>query len=132
SLPRYGTPFPRRMSAIQKLRNWIQPQLTLFHFLPVVWRLQKYRRLAGAPTPIFQVYQKQLMVVSTAFGLELPRPLPPHVQMIGPIFPTSVEPLSLEVVDWLEQSTAPVIFVSFGTLASLDQRELSAVTAALT
>jgi MGT family glycosyltransferase len=74
------------------------------------------------------------MIVGTAFGIEIPRPLPPHVQMVGPIFPKNVEPLSPSLSKWLEEGeeSTGVVYIAFGTLATLEPWQAKALVEGLT
>ncbi len=54
--------------------------------------------------------------VNAAFGLEYHRALPPTVEMVGPLLPTQVPPLTDDYAAWLEQGP-PVVYVNLGTIA---------------
>jgi UDP:flavonoid glycosyltransferase YjiC (YdhE family) len=55
------------------------------------------------------------VMVNGAFGLEYPRPLPANINMLGPMLPSSILPLSQEDEQWLE-SDLPVVYVNLGTI----------------
>ena len=58
----------------------------------------------------------KLVLVDSAFGLEYPRPLPPNVQMVGPMQTSEAAELPADYEGWLEQGP-PVVYVNLGTIA---------------
>lgn len=72
---------------------------------------------------VFDAHRGKLVIVDSAFGLEYPRPLPPLVNMLGPMIVD--ESLSAEDKAWLDSDPRPVVFVSFGTLAPIDAKQAS-------
>lgn len=126
-LPHYGTPFLRQMTWTERWRNRWHPFRAAVRFLPVMAQIRRARKSCSATLSLSKLYQRSLMLVSTAFGLEIPRPLPPRIQMVGPILPRTVPPLPPSLQTWLEQSQesgCPVVYMSFGTLAALDAEQI--------
>lgn len=81
-----------------------------------------YRRLAG-----------HLVVGTSSFGLESPRALPPNVVLVGPMVDRAEVAAgagddALEA--WLAESDEPAVFVSMGTLATLDAAQIAALRGA--
>ena len=72
-----------------------------------------------------------LIMTNSAFGLEYSRPLPPLLQMVGPMLdePTP-DALPDELRRWLD-ADPPVVFVNFGTLARPEPQVLECIAAGL-
>jgi UDP:flavonoid glycosyltransferase YjiC (YdhE family) len=78
--------------------------------------LNALRRGRGLPPRRFaDRLRDRLVMVNSAFGLEHSRPLPPLIQMTGPMLADG-EPLGGELAAWLDEG-GPVVYVSMGTLA---------------
>jgi len=131
-LPRYGTPFLRKMSVVESLLNFAHPLLAFAHFTPSYLRLIRLRRQCGITTPVLGIYRDNPMLVCTTFGVELARPLPARIQMVGPILPRNSQSLDPELQAWLDEpAKAPVVFMSFGTLSCLEPWQVRALLEAL-
>jgi UDP:flavonoid glycosyltransferase YjiC (YdhE family) len=61
-------------------------------------------------------FDDKLILVDSAFGLEYPRPLPPNVQMVGPMQTSDASELPADYSSWLEHGP-PVVFVNLGTIS---------------
>ncbi len=59
----------------------------------------------------------KLVLVNSCFGLEYERPLPPQVQMVGPMLSDGEPPLPADIDAWLREGP-PVVYVNFGTIAA--------------
>jgi len=120
--PRYGTPFSLRMSPVERFRNWMHPLSALWFMGPCVTRLNRARKACSAYSNWRDLYYNNLMMVSTAFGIEQPRPLPPLIQMVGPLLAAQQEPLPDSLQLWLDQGSEQrdVVYISIGTLATLE------------
>jgi MGT family glycosyltransferase len=132
--PRFGTSYSINMNLWQRCLNLFRPYWLLLHFLPTVRKLNQVRRQCLDSKNLDDPFSKQPIIVGTAFGIEIPRPLPPHVQMVGPIFPKIAEPLNPSLNNWLEEgeeSTA-VVYVAFGTLATIESWQAKALVEGLT
>jgi polyene glycosyltransferase len=84
-------------------------------------QLSRLRRSRGlSPCRLVDRPRGVLVMTNSAFGLEYSRPLPPHLQMVGPMLDDALEaPLPGELQDWLDQGP-PVVFVNLGTFARAD------------
>lgn len=105
----------RRYRLLQPLRHWARARMT-----SLAWRriLEPRRRSRGlAPIDVRRRLAEVLILVNTAFGLEYGRPLPPLVQMVGPMLPADDAPLAPEDAAWLANGP-PVAYVNLGTLAA--------------
>jgi UDP:flavonoid glycosyltransferase YjiC (YdhE family) len=79
--------------------------------------LNQSRRSRGLRRVDYQRwFRDRLILVDSAFGLEYPRPLPPTIQMVGPMLPRSAPPLPVELDTWLRDGS-PVVYVNLGTIA---------------
>lgn len=120
--PRYGTPFRERMNWRERLLNRLHPLKAACVFFPVIRKIERAREECGVRHDWREVYTGGLMMVSSAWGVELPRPVPSSVRMVGPILPVEPEPLGVGLREWLdgaEKEGVPVVYMSFGTLANL-------------
>ena len=87
--------------------------------------LNAVRATRGLPPVDVNLWHKdRLILVDCAFGLEYSRPLPPHVQMVGPMLPEAIEPLPEDYQRWLEQGP-PVVYVNLGTLAMAPREQIA-------
>ena len=89
------------------------------------------RRSRGLPpVNVHRRLRDRLVLVNTAFGLEYSRPLPPLVQLVGPMLPAEEEGLPAEYDAWLAQGP-PVAYVNLGTLAAPSRELLHRLAAGL-
>jgi len=132
--PRFDTSYSLNMNLWQRCLNFFRPYWLLPQFLPTLKKLNQVRRQCLERKKLDDPFSKRPMIVGTSFGIEIPRPLPPHVQMVGPIFPKRLEPISHSLSNWLEEgkeSTA-VVYIAFGTLASIEAWQAKALVEGLT
>jgi UDP:flavonoid glycosyltransferase YjiC (YdhE family) len=129
--PRYGTDYSIRMTPWQRVLNLLHPLRVSIYFAPAIARLNRARARCGALTPVRQLYTKSLMLVCSAYGIELPRPLPPLMKMVGPILPRQPDPLDASLGAWLAGGGSPVVYMSFGTLATLEAWQVQALVRGL-
>src|SRR5262249_33980280 len=79
--------------------------------------LNALRRARGlAPVAVSRRLADRLIMVDSASGLEYARPLPPLVQMVGPMIDPDPAPPTDDLLAWLDDGP-PVVLVSLGTLA---------------
>jgi UDP:flavonoid glycosyltransferase YjiC (YdhE family) len=82
-------------------------------------QLNALRRSRGLPPKrLTRRVANSLVMTNSAFGLEYSRPLPPLLQMVGPMleFESPPPPLPTEMARWLDEGP-PVVFVNLGTFA---------------
>ncbi|MBD2777693.1 glycosyltransferase [Iningainema tapete] len=126
--PRFGTSYSVEMNIWQRLVNFLRPYLLMPHFLPVMRKLNQVRSECSNCKKIKDPFSQRPIIVGTAFGIEIPRPLPPHVQMVGPIFPKTIEPLSPSLRKWLEEiAEVTIVYIAFGTLATIESWQAQAL-----
>lgn len=88
-------------------------------------KLNALRRSRGLPpVDIHERLRGRLILVDGAFGLEYRRPLPPFVQMVGPMLPLTAPPLPAELLGWLDAGP-PVVYANLGTLAVAPAEQLA-------
>lgn len=122
--PACGVPLPYLGHSIHHMpwhRRWSYPLLRWFSGLfieaTVGRKLNQLRALRGLnKLTMNQAWAKHQVMVDSAFGLEYVRPLPPNITMVGPMLPTTVEPLPPDVETWLNEDL-PVVYVNLGTIA---------------
>jgi len=131
--PHFGTSYSIQMNLWQRCLNFFRPYWLLPHFLPVMRKLNQVRSKCSDSKNLSDPFSQHLMIVGTAFGIEIPRPLPPLVQMVGPIFPKTLEPLSPSLSKWLEEGEegTGVVYIAFGTLANIESWQAKALVEGL-
>lgn len=134
NLPSFGTSYSIKMNRWERFVNKIRPLLLLPQFIPVLKKLNQVRSECCGCQNLPAPYNKHLIIVGTTFGIEIPRPIPPLVKMVGPIFPKTIEPLSLSLKEWLEagEEGTVVVYIAFGTLATLESWQAKALVEGLT
>jgi MGT family glycosyltransferase len=123
----YHTPLPFRGTSIHSigpgrrfLRRVFHPLTNLMTdlvFKDVNKRLNACRQSRGLPPADFRYRLRDKMVmVNSSFGLEYERPLPPLVQMVGPMLSEEIPSLDAEYEEWLSHGL-PVVYANLGTIA---------------
>jgi UDP:flavonoid glycosyltransferase YjiC (YdhE family) len=97
--------------------------VALRHVSPTAVRLTQGRRINAlrrarglSPLDINERLNDRVVLVNSCFGPEYPRPLPPTVQMVGPMIDKDDVALTDEDLRWLDAG-GPCVYVSLGTLA---------------
>eukprot|EP00884_Botryococcus_braunii_P009348 jgi/Botrbrau1/18414/Bobra.0072s0007.1 len=73
-----------------------------------------------------------LNLFNVDFALEYPRPLVPSVKLIGPVMPEEPQELRGEMQEFYKlYEDSGIVYVSFGTVCSLDKTEIEEVAIAL-
>lgn len=130
--PADSTPFLFSGRSIRDI-PWYQPLIA-----PFVRRLsgiladlvvgRKYntvRKNLNLPsTSAHDLLKSRTILVNGVFGLEYPRSLPPHVEMIGPMLSARVPSLPEELAEWLAEGP-PVVYVNLGTLVVAPEAQLA-------
>lgn len=99
------------------------------------------KRVGVKPTGLFTRLAGKVVLVNNVFGLEYARSLTPNVVLVGPMLEKKWQPLtqaraeyvnelSIEDKSWLDWrsssgGTLPVIWVSMGTIAPLNMRQVN-------
>ncbi len=132
--PRFGTSYSVHMNLWQRCLNFFRPYWLLLHFLPTMRKLNQVRSQCSDQKKLNDPFSQHPMIVGTAFGIEIPRPLPSFVHLVGPIFPKTIKPLSASLSKWLEEGkeSEGVVYIAFGTLATLETRQAKALVEGLT
>jgi UDP:flavonoid glycosyltransferase YjiC (YdhE family) len=99
----------------QPLRHWAAARMTSSGWRRILEPRRCSRGLA--PLDFRRHLADTLILVNSAFGLEYGRPLPPLVQMVGPMLPADDAHLAPQDAAWLADGP-PVAYVNLGTLAA--------------
>lgn len=109
-----------RVGPLDRVLNPPQRWLAAAYFdLTLGRQLNRLRRTRGlVPRRATRRVAGLLVMTDSAFGLEYSRPLPPLLQMVGPMLDDSDLAATLpgHLHDWLDDGP-PVAFVNFGTFA---------------
>jgi UDP:flavonoid glycosyltransferase YjiC (YdhE family) len=93
-------------------------------------QLNALRRTRGlAPVAITKRPAGVPIMTDSAFGLEYPRPLPPQIEMVGPML-EDPRPLPDDLRSWLEGGP-PVVYVNLGTVVRPRPDVLARIAAGL-
>lgn len=132
--PRFGTSYSVQMNLWQRCLNFFRPYWLLLHFLPTMRKLEEVRSKCSNGKKLGDPFRERPIIVGTAFGIEIPRPLPPLVQMVGHILPKILEPVSPSLKKWLEEGEegTGVVYIAFGTLATIESWQAKALVEGLT
>jgi ceramide galactosyltransferase len=131
--PRFGTSYSIKMNVWQRFFNLIRPTLLIPYLAPTAIKLNKVRQQCAGDKKLDDPFDKKPIIVGTDFTFEIARPLPPWVQIVGPIFPKTPEPIDSSLSQWLEDDPEGrgIIYVAFGTLANLEQWQFQELVAGL-
>jgi MGT family glycosyltransferase len=88
------------------------------------------RRRGLSPTTAHNLLDNRLVLVNGAFGLEYDRPLPPGVEMVGPMLGESVPALPADLEAWLNEGSE-VVYANMGTLVEATPDHLRKMMEAL-
>jgi len=119
------------------LHRVLVPVLRLVALMQIRFNSQaivnEFRSRSGLslPTSLTHLMDGRLVLMNSAFPLEYPRPLPPLVQMVGPMVDAE-DKLSQQDLDWINSSPLPIVFVSMGTLAPLSEHQVKTLFEGLT
>ncbi|RIA98272.1 Glycosyltransferase Family 1 protein [Glomus cerebriforme] len=97
----------------------IQPIKLFFLTYPWVNKLNDKRKQINVEPILIEpryvsIRKLSLFLVDTFFGFELPQPLPPHFQEIGPVMSDKYPPLQPELHDFMNKHKR-ILYVSLGT-----------------
>ena len=99
--------------------------------LTVGRQLNRLRASRGlAPVRFDEPLRGKRILVNGFFGLEYERPLPPGIEMVGPMLPARTEPLPPDLDRWLSEGD-PVIYCNLGTLAVAPDALLAEIASAI-
>lgn len=116
---------PTRLKFLHKYLSRLISRLERLYVLSNLLKLNQIRELCANQKGLPNPWHNQTMIVGTSFGIERPRPLPPNVHMVGPIFSRTMPPLDDSLREWLESSldSTAIVYMAFGTLATLSFRQ---------
>jgi UDP-N-acetylglucosamine transferase subunit ALG13 len=115
----------QHQSISKRLYNKFIMPLQLFPMIKTdLDRLNDIKRRHGIPSTESTAHA--LKIVSSVFGLEVPRPVGPLVELVGPIFSTEYQGLDETFATYLSQHSN-VVYVAFGQHASPSEQDVTRV-----
>lgn len=132
--PQFGTAYSQRMTLWQRCFNRLAPLALKTYLLPTLLKLNQVRKACAESQEVRDPFEDQTTIVGNTFDLEIPRPLPEHVHLVGPIFAKATPTLTESLQSWLDaaQSEGGVIYVAFGTLTTIQKWQAQALIEGLT
>jgi len=131
--PEFGATYSIRMNLWQKCLNFLSPRLKQIYLLPSMLKLNQIRQEYANQEGKSSLLKTPIIIVGTSFEIEIPRPLPPNVHLVGPIFPKNIKPLSNDLCEWFESDQSRlVVYIAFGTLVTLNPWQAKALVEGLT
>ena len=131
--PQFGTSYSMNMNLWERCLNFLSPILSLPNVIINTNKQNQVRQSYTNNKKLNNLYDKNLIIVGTSFGIEISRELPSWVQMVGPIFPKTPPSLSSSLSQWLDdkQGTNGIIYVAFGTLVNIEKWQFKALLTGL-
>ncbi|KAL0022994.1 hypothetical protein WJX79_004166 [Trebouxia sp. C0005] len=129
-MPQLGTAYHTNMTFLQRVRNYLQAWLVRVLVMRVsddhtrrfcIKTGQRIRSFEQGTTGAAAV------IVSADWAVEHPFPMPPKVQMVGPILAEAAQPLPSELSSFLDQGTVQglaAVYVCMGSAGRLTQTQL--------
>ncbi|KAL9545000.1 hypothetical protein MBANPS3_007348 [Mucor bainieri] len=111
---RFDITFLKPVQFIYKMRHFAKQQRALFKSLSI-------QDPVNVPE---ERWQDSLKIVNSAFGFELPRPLGPLVELVGPITTTKAPPLTQELTQFME-THSKVAYVAFGQHVVVSPKDIT-------
>ena len=132
SLPHKCTGYTRPMTLNQKIHNIGLPLILLFNMLPLLYQLKKNRSRQQCSAGLRNLYRRFPILVGSLVQDEFARAYPPNVKVVGPIMNPDRSELSPDLEKWFESADANsiVIYISFGTIGELNQKQVDAIVEA--
>lgn len=127
--------FDKSIREVRHWRTYAAPMISFISSQLVRWTWMRDLNLLRASRGLKHVdfadlLRGKLILNDSAFGLEYPRTLPPHLQMVGPMIGASIDPLPPDYQEWLDRSES-CIYVNMGTICRLTPDQLQQMLAAL-
>ncbi|KAI9297413.1 UDP-Glycosyltransferase/glycogen phosphorylase, partial [Neoconidiobolus thromboides FSU 785] len=101
-----------------------------YYYFPVISKLKAMKNKFNVPFSIATIkgnFQQGLIWANTFWGYEIPRYLPPNIQLIGPIKDALEDTKQVEEVDRFLVDKQKVIYISFGTNLILSDIEFNLI-----
>lgn len=110
----------------------ISPVRFIIGSLPQIKKYTQQMKLVGVKAPINPMdnWKDSIKIINSVFGFEVPRPLGPLVELVGPILPQSYPDLNVELKTFLDNHHK-VVYVGFGQMAVPTQKDIKLVLTAL-
>ncbi|BAU10557.1 glycosyltransferase, MGT family [Leptolyngbya sp. NIES-3755] len=130
--PQFGTGYSKNMNFWQRSLNRLAPIALRFYLLPTLLKLNQVRKACAGDREVHDPFENQTTIVGSTFDLEIPRSLPDHVHLVGPIFAKTTPSLPEHLQTWLDAAQSGVIYIAFGTLATIQAWQAQALIEGLT
>jgi hypothetical protein len=120
----YDTIVP--LTYIKRIQNFILSHTLYFYLMSYFYEYPLVS--VCSMLNIELVRYADLVIVTSEFGLLVPRDIPPFVKVVGPLFSEkrqTPDPEISRILDTAQDQGKKVIYVSMGTIASLDRNQLS-------
>ena len=126
--PQFGTAYSQHMTLWERCLNRLAPIALQIYLLPTMLKLNQVRKACADGQEVSDPFQGQMTIVGNTFDLELPRPLPDRVHLVGPIFAKAMPALTESLQHWLDAAQSEgVIYIAFGTLATMQAWQAQAL-----
>jgi len=124
--PQLGTGFLSSMSFLEAIINRTTPMRTLLAlWKPILHILRAKRKCCG-----LRLQPKAPVLVGGYLQFDIPRGLPDHVHVVGPVMPEVLPPLPADIATWLDdERRRPVVLVAFGSLVAITATQVRALLA---
>eukprot|EP01062_Namystynia_karyoxenos_P077716 TRINITY_DN7874_c0_g1_i1.p1 TRINITY_DN7874_c0_g1~~TRINITY_DN7874_c0_g1_i1.p1 ORF type:complete len:579 (+),score=137.77 TRINITY_DN7874_c0_g1_i1:76-1737(+) len=126
-MPHLGTAFPREMSTVQRLGNFLLRRLAVLTHRRTADRINEVRRANGVrEVDPYDTWYRRPLLTPGLFGLDVAQPLCPNVRPVGFLIDipagNSSSPFPAEFAAWVERCTErglPLVYMNMGTAAVL-------------
>ncbi|CEG77659.1 hypothetical protein RMATCC62417_12372 [Rhizopus microsporus] len=110
----------------------ISPVRFIIGSLPQIKKYTQQMKLVGIKAPINPMdnWKDSIKIINSVFGFEVPRPLGPLVELVGPILPQNYPDLNVELKAFLD-SHHKVVYVGFGQMAVPTHKDIKLILTAL-
>ncbi|KAJ3274161.1 hypothetical protein HDV01_003444 [Terramyces sp. JEL0728] len=128
-IPPYGSPFTQEQvvsSLFTRIYKWLTEIPSIPEYIESINQYENYmktRKELGLDKAIPKDYIGQHLFIShSVFGFHEPRDLPTNVLVVGPVLPSTIDPLEPELLDQLysfEIKGISVIYISYGSVLDI-------------
>jgi len=95
-------------------------------------RLQRARRACSRCPSLDDLFRRATIVAMSDASIEAGESFTPNVHLVGPLIPDPLPALPTSTQQWLErQAPAGIVFVAFGTLVRLHERQVASLAEGL-
>ncbi|KAI8072919.1 hypothetical protein BC940DRAFT_291930 [Gongronella butleri] len=112
--------------------NYVQMSAFMYNLIPVMMRRNQIRKELGLPSNLDRTasWDNSLRIINSFFGLTPSQLLGPHTHLVGPIISNRYEPLTGDLLQFMNTHNR-VVYVAFGSQFVPDDRGLVALLGGL-